>query len=127
MAFINSDTNNNHAPFILSVADDGTIHGLEDGYSTFSKRGERGDRDLWAQHLSNLLGRLGAAAASLAEWEFLSVNGDDVIRINVEPSDFPVYDIKSEKRIFWRRTQVGTEAVLDKTELDKLIARRWGS
>ena len=33
---------------LVGVADDGTVHGLEDDFATFSKRGERGDHDLWA-------------------------------------------------------------------------------
>ena len=35
---------------LVGVADDGSVHGLEDDYATFSKRGERGDQDLWGQH-----------------------------------------------------------------------------
>ena len=37
------------------TADYGSIHGLEDDYATFSKRGQRGDQDLWGQHLQNLI------------------------------------------------------------------------
>ena len=76
---------------LVGVSDDGSIHGLEDDYATFSKRGERGDRDLWGQHLKNLLDRLGAAAASLVDWEFFTLDGADVCRISVEPSAHPVY------------------------------------
>ncbi len=48
---------------LIGVADDGSVHGLEDDYATFTKRGERGDFDLWGQHLQNLIrSRLGDAA-----------------------------------------------------------------
>jgi type I restriction enzyme R subunit len=119
-----------NAPFggtlLVGVADDGTVHGLEDDYATFSKRGERGDRDLWGQHLHNLLGRLGQAATPLVEWEFLSIAGRDIARINVSPSDFPVYETRGDKRTFWQRTPIGTEAVIDPADVEKIIARRWG-
>ncbi|MCY4621111.1 MAG: DEAD/DEAH box helicase family protein [bacterium] len=40
---------------LIGVADDGSVHGLEDDYNTFSKRGQFGDHDLWSQHLQNLI------------------------------------------------------------------------
>jgi len=56
---------------LIGVADNGSVHGLEDDYATFSRRGERGDHDLWGQHLQNLIrSRLGDAALDLTEWEF---------------------------------------------------------
>lgn len=111
---------------LVGVSDDGSIHGLEDDYATFSKRGERGDRDLWGQHLKNLLDRLGAAAASLVDWEFFTLDGRDVCRISVDPSAHPVYETKAGERVFWWRTPVGTDPVTDPVDLDHLIARRWG-
>ena len=110
---------------LVGVTDDGDIHGLEDDYATFSKRGERGDRDLWGQHLNNLLSRLGSSAASLVDWEFHTIEGNDVARVNVEPCDHPVYETRGDQQIFWRRTPVGTESIDDPTERDRIIARRW--
>lgn len=75
---------------LVGVTDAGEIHGLEDDYATFSKRGERGDRDLWGQHLKNLLDRLGKSASTLVDWEFHTINGGEIARTSVDPSDHPV-------------------------------------
>jgi predicted HTH transcriptional regulator len=112
---------------LVGVADDGTIYGLEDDYATFSKRGDRGDRDLWGQHLKNLLDRLGKAAATLVDWEFFTINGADICRIDIDPSDHPVYEAKSDKRVFWWRNPVSTDRIDDENELARLIARRWSN
>lgn len=74
---------------LVGVTDDGRIYGLEPDYATFSKRGERGDRDLWGQHLKNLLDRLGKAAAALVDWEFFTINFEDICRIDIDPSNHP--------------------------------------
>ena len=110
---------------LVGVTDDGEIHGLEDDYATFSKRGERGHRDLWGQHLKNLLDRLGKAAATLVDWEFHTVDGGDIARISVDPSDHPVYETKSHQQAFWWRTPVSTDAVDDEAERARIIRRRW--
>lgn len=112
---------------LVGVTDDGEIHGLEDDYATFSKRGERGDRDIWGQHLKNLLDRLGKAAATLVDWEFHTINGGEIARISVDPSDHPVYETKGDRQVFWWRTPVSTDAIEDEAERNRIIARRWGS
>ncbi len=109
---------------LVGVADDGQIYGLEDDYATFSKRGERGDRDLWGQHLKNLLDRLGQAAAALVDWEFFTINGADICRIDIDPSDTPVYETKGPSQIFWWRTPVSTDRI-DDPDLSRIIVRRW--
>ncbi len=110
---------------LVGVSDDGSIHGLEDDYATFSKRGERGDQDLWAQHLKNLIDRLGKSAAMLVDWEFFTIDGEDICRISIDPSDHPVYETKRGDQVFWCRTPVGTDRIDDPSELEKIIARRW--
>lgn len=112
---------------LVGVTDNGDVYGLEHDYATFSKRGERGDHDLWGQHLKNLLGRLGQSALTLVDWEFFTVDGDDICRISIEPSDHPVYETKNGEQMFWWRTPVSTDSVTDSGELDQIIARRWGS
>ncbi|MCY3538942.1 MAG: hypothetical protein OXH10_03725 [bacterium] len=67
---------------------------------------------------------LGDYALSLAEWDFYKNNGSDLVRINVSPSDHPVYDTKGDQEIFWHRTSVGTIAVTDRRELERIIAGR---
>ena len=113
---------------LIGVADDGTIHGLEDDYQTFSKRGQVGDHDLWGQHLQNLLvNRLGHYAFSLVDWKFHKINGHDLARINVNPSAHPIYDTKGKTKTFWHRTPVSTLAITDPKELAHIIATRWGA
>ena len=111
---------------LVGVSDDGGIHGLEDDYATFTKRGERGDRDLWGQHLKNLLDRLGRYAATLVDWNFFYLDGHDVIRVDIDPSDHPVYDAKGGARVFWWRSPVSTDSVTNEQDLDRIVARRWG-
>jgi hypothetical protein len=114
---------------LIGVADDGTVYGLEADYRTFSKRGERGDRDLFGQHLQNLtLGRLGDAAGTLVGWEFHTVDGADLCRVSVEPADFPVFEgTGDDDRIFWWRYPTGTKPVTDENERRRIIRRRFGN
>ena len=111
---------------LIGVADDGSIHGLEDDYNTFSKRGQVGDRDLWGQHLQNLIHhRLGDYALSLVDWKFHKIEGHDLARINIEPSAYPVYDKKGKIETFWHRTPTSTLAITDEKERARIIATRW--
>lgn len=111
---------------LIGVADDGSVHGLEDDYRTFSKYGQQGNHDLWGQHLQNLIrGRLGDYALSLVDWRFHKVNGQDLARIQVDPSAHPIYDEKGKTKTFWHRTQVSTIAVTNDKERAQIIATRW--
>ena len=94
------------------MADDGTVHGLEDDYATFTKRGERGDQDLWGQHLQNLIrSRLGDSALALVTWQFHTINGDHLARVSIDPANHPVHERKGDQQIFWLRTPTSTIAV----------------
>ena len=111
---------------LMGVADDGSVHGLEDDYATFSKRGQRGDQDLWGQHLQNLIrSRLGDAAMSLVAWEFHSIDGNHVARISIAPSNHPIHDRRDGHETFWLRTPTSTIPVTDPKDRDRVIARRW--
>ena len=113
---------------LVGVADNGSVHGLEDDYNTFTKRGLVGDRDLWGQHLQNLVhNRLGDYALSLVTWVLHKVNGHDLARINVNPSAHPIYDNKAKQEIFWHRTPVSTLSITDPKERGRIIATRWGT
>ena len=112
---------------LIGAADDGSIHGLEDDYNTFSKRGQIGDHDLWGQHLQNLIrNRLGDYALSLVTWVFHRIDGNDLARINVNPSSHPIYDTKGNQETFWHRTPVSTLAITDPEERTRIITTRWG-
>ena len=111
---------------LIGVADDGAVHGLEDDYNTFSKRGLVGDHDLWGQHLQNLIHhRLGAYALSLVEWQFHKVNRLDLARIHIDPAAHPIYDHKGQTETFWHRTPVSTLAITNDKERAHIIATRW--
>ncbi len=113
---------------LIGVGDDGSVHGLEDDYNTFSKYGQQGNHDLWGQHLQNLIrSRLGDYALSLVTWQFHKVNGQDLARIHVDPSTHPIYDHKGQAETFWHRTPVSTLAITDDNERAHIIAARWGS
>ena len=123
--FANSDFG---GTLLIGVADDGAIHGLEDDYATFSKRGQRGDQDLWGQHLQNLIrSRLGDSALALVTWEFHTINGHHLVRISIDRANHPIYDRKDDKQTFWLRTPTSTIAVTDPKAQDQIIARRWVS
>ena len=112
---------------LIGVADNGSVHGLEDDYNTFTKRGQVGDHDLWGQHLQNLIHhRLGAYALSLVTWQFHKVSGQDLARINVTPSDYPVYDTKGTVKTFWHRTPTSTISITNENDRARVIATRWG-
>ena len=113
---------------LIGVADDGSVHGLEDDYRTFSKYGQQGNHDLWGQHLQNLIrSRLGDYALSLVDWRFHKVNGQHLARIHVDPSAHPIYDEKGKAKTFWHRTPVSTLAITDPQERAQIIATRWGN
>ena len=61
------------------------------------------------------------------DWEFFTIDGRDLCRVSIDPSDHPVYGTKADRQVFWRRTPVGTDRIDDDRERDRLIARRWGS
>ena len=112
---------------LIGVADDGSVHGLEDDYKTFSKRGQIGDHDLWDQHLQNLIrNRLGDYALTLVDWKFHKVNGNDLARIKVHPSAHPIYHTKADQQTFWHGNPVSTLAITDPKEGAHIIAARWG-
>ncbi|MFN8422061.1 MAG: DEAD/DEAH box helicase family protein [Anaerolineae bacterium] len=121
-----------NAPFggnlLIGITDDGQVCGLEADYATFSKRGQRGDHDLFGQHLQNLLvSRLGDAAASLVLWEFHTVDGAEICRVSIEPADFPVYEgTGDDDRTFWWRYPTGTKAITDAGEASRIVRRRFG-
>jgi type I restriction enzyme R subunit len=123
--FANSDFG---GTLLIGVADDGSVHGLEDDYATFSKRGQRGDQDLWGQHLQNLIrSRLGDAAMSLVTWEFHTINGNHLARVSVAPASHPVQDRRDGQDTFWLRTPTSTIPITDPKDRDQVIARRWGT
>ena len=111
---------------LIGVADDGSVYGLEDDFTTFSKRGQRGDHDLWGQHLQNLIrSRLGDAALALVSWEFHTVDGNQLARISIDHSNHPIQERKADQEIFWHRTPTSTISITDPEAKAQTIADRW--
>lgn len=120
---------------LIGVADDGSVHGLSSDYASLRKEG-KGDRDRFLLHLSQLLiNAVGETAASSVSSEIHTINGDDICRVHVPPSSFPVeakvvVDRKGQletKTSFYVRIGNGTREISDPTEREKYISSRWGS
>ncbi|MDP4013427.1 MAG: DEAD/DEAH box helicase family protein, partial [Candidatus Nanopelagicales bacterium] len=86
-AFLNS---RDGGTLLIGVNDDGTIQGLGADYDSLRKPG-RDDRDAFQQHLANVIAAsMGTAAASNVTIRIHAINGDDIARVHVRPSSFPV-------------------------------------
>lgn len=108
---------------LIGVADDGSVYGLEADYRVI--RG--GDRDGFENHLTQTLARsLGESALAFVNASFHTIDGLDVCRIAVEPSDHPIYVFEANESRFYLRTGNSTRA-LPPHEFAKYVAHRWGS
>jgi type I restriction enzyme R subunit len=131
-AFLNSAFG---GTLVIGVADDGAIVGLEHDYSVIRREG-KDDADWFQLHLSDVIeDSMGLAAATCVTTHVHHVDGHDVCRVHVEPSSHPVtakvleVDRKGQHRtayVFYVRLNTGTRAVIDKSEVEKYVARRWG-
>ncbi len=120
---------------LIGVADDGSVCGLEAGYSSLAKPG-KDPRDLFALHLVNIVvASMGEAAAANVSVQIHTVDGHDLARVHVRPSDFPVdatvtVDKKGQlekKTAFYVRLANGTREITDPAQRQKYIAGRWGA
>jgi len=120
---------------LIGVADDGAVHGLAGDYASLRKPG-KADRDRFLLHLNQLLvNAVGETAASSVATQLHTVDGDDVCRVHVPPSSFPV-DAEvvvdkagqlQRKTAFYVRIGNGTREISDPAERRRYIASRWGS
>lgn len=129
-AFLNS---RDGGTLLLGVGDDGIPIGLESDYASLRKPGKN-DRDLFQLHLMNVLvAAMGDAAVANVTIYAHAVDGDDLWRVHVRPSAFPVdakvtVDNKGQlerKPAFFVRLANGTREITDPTERRKYIASRW--
>ena len=65
------------------------------------------------------------AALTLSEWQFHTIDGKHLARIDIEPSNHPINDRKHDPEIFWYRTPVATISVTDPIQRDHIITKRW--
>ena len=120
---------------LIGVADDGSVHGIASDYASLHKPG-KDDRDLFLLHFNQLLiNSFGETAASTVSTQIHTINGNDVCRVHVPPSSFPV-DAKvvvekdgqlKKKTAFYIRIGNGTREITDLAERQKFISTRWGN
>ncbi|MGF1472938.1 MAG: DEAD/DEAH box helicase family protein [Rubrobacteraceae bacterium] len=121
---------------LIGVADDGSVFGLESDYASLRKEG-KDDRDLFGLHLNQtILNSVGPAAAANVTHEILHVGspGDDLCRVHVRPSGFPVEAKVTEvdkqgqyqKVVFYGRFGGATRAISDESELERYKQQIWG-
>jgi type I restriction enzyme, R subunit len=120
---------------LIGIADDGAVHGLASDYASLRKPG-KDDRDRFLLHLNQLLiNAMGETLASSVSSEIHTVNGDDICRVHVPPSSFPidatvVVDKKGQlekKTAFYIRVGNGTREIGDPAEREKYVSSRWGA
>jgi len=120
---------------LIGVADDGTVHGLAGDYASLHKEG-KDDRDVFQLHLAQvLINALGETVASSLSTQLHTVDGQDLCRLHVPPSSFPVdahvvVDRKGQlerKVAFYIRIGNGTREITDAGERQRYLAHRWGT
>jgi hypothetical protein len=90
---------------LIGVADDGSVVGLENDYTTLKKQ----DRDGFEQVLMTAVAsKLGADACHSLQAVFHSVGGKDVCRVIVTPAHRPVYVRDGDAPKLYVRTGVST-------------------
>ncbi len=119
---------------LMGVADDGEIHGLASDYASLHKEG-KDDRDRFLLHLNQaVVNALGETAASSVSSKLHTMNGDDICRVHVPPSSFPVEatitvdkdgQFQKKEGAFFVRIGNGTREITDPDERQKYIASRW--
>ena len=134
-AFLNSREG---GTLLVGVADDGSVYGLESDYASLrsAKKADKDDRDLFGLHLNQaILNSVGPAAAANVTHELLHVAGEDLCRVHVRPSGFPVLarvtevdkqDQHQKKTVFYGRFGGATRAVNDEAELERYKVQMWG-
>lgn len=118
---------------LIGVADDGAVTGLSADYASLAKPG-KDPRDLFQLHLSNIaVASMGEATAAGVSLQIHTVNGEDLCRVHVQPSSFPVdavvtVDKKGQferKTAFYVRIANTTREIAAAEERHKYIAGRW--
>lgn len=119
---------------LIGVTDDGSAHGLASDYASLRKAG-KSDRDVFLLHFNQILiNAVGETAASTVSTQIHTVNGDDVCRVHVPPSSFPVdahvvvekSGQLQKKTAFYIRIGNGTREITDPAERQRYVSSRWG-
>jgi len=107
---------------LIGVADDGTMHGLEEDYKTLHKK----SKDGFELHLRNIVQRtVGGALTYLINIRFASKGGKDVCIVTIQPSPSPIWMQKEGENDFYVRSGNQTKA-FDSKETAEYVRLRWG-
>jgi membrane protein YdbS with pleckstrin-like domain len=116
--FLNADG----GKFIIGVADDKTIYGLEDDYKTLPRQ----DRDGFENHFNHIFqSMLSPRFRQFVKVNFEKINGLDLCVVEVRPSDQQVYLKQNNAEEFFIRTGNATSA-LTMSEASEYIKSHWG-
>ena len=117
-SFLNADG----GKFIIGVADNKTIYGLEDDYKTLPRQ----DRDGFENHFNHIFqSMLGPRFRQFVKLNFEKINGRDVCLIEIKPSDSQVYLKSNNTEEFFIRTG-NTTSALTMSQAAEYIKSRWG-
>ena len=132
-AFLNSREG---GTLLIGVSDDSTVFGLASDYASLVKPGKDA-RDLFALHLhQKVLNSMGAGAATNVGCEMLEVGGEDLCRVHVKPSGYPVeaevvevdkQGQHARKKRFYVRVGNGTRALDESEERERYRLQIWGA
>jgi len=112
--------NHDGGDLLVGVADDGSVVGLGDDYSTLRKKDRDGFELLLIQLVKN---GLGGDVCTLLHAVFQEIDGRDVCRVLIERSERPVYVHYEGRARYFVRTGNSTHELDTKEALDH-IARR---
>ncbi|MDO8601052.1 MAG: putative DNA binding domain-containing protein [bacterium] len=116
-SFLNADG----GKFIIGVADDKTIYGLEDDYKTLPRQ----DRDGFENHFNHIFqSMLSPRFRQFVKINFERINGRDICLIEVRPSDQQVYLKQNNAEEFYIRTG-NTTSALTMSEAQDYIKSHW--
>lgn len=113
--------NHDGGDLLIGVADDASIVGLEHDYATLRKKDRDGFELLLMQLVKNALG---GDVCTLLHAVFQEIDGRDVCRVLIEPSERPVYVRHEGRAQYFVRTGNSTRELDTKEALDHIASRR---
>ena len=113
--------NHDGGDLLVGVADDGSIVGLEDDYATLRKKDRDGFELLLMQLVKNALG---GDVCTLLHAVFQEIDGRDVCRVLIEPSERPVYVQHEGRAWYFVRTGNSTRELDTKEAIDHIARRK---
>lgn len=117
-SFLNADG----GKFIIGVADDKTIYGLQDDYKTLPRQ----DRDGFENHFNHVFqSMISPKFRQFVKLNFEKVNDRDICVVEVKPSDSEVYLKQNNTEEFFIRTG-NTTSALTMSEAQDYIKSHWG-